>query len=282
MSKKYFWLKLKKDFFKRHDIKILEAMPDGHLSVLFYLKLMLESIDHEGALRFSDEVPYSPEMLSVITDTDIEVVNNSLKRLQDLKLLEITQDGTILIDKVKSMTGFETEWAKKKKEYREKKGQKEDKEKTKEGQSEDNVLEVSSKCPHNVLAKVDNVRQEKEIEKELELEKELDIPPIIPREVSEAEKMFNQFWEAYPKKVDKKGCMRKFIKIENLADIFPDIMSALEHQKKSKQWNEENGKFIPHPSTWINQERWTLANEVEERQARIDDVASEHFNDFLL
>ena len=170
MSKKYFWLKLKKDFFKRHDIKILEAMPDGHLSVLFYLKLMLESIDHEGALRFSDEVPYSPEMLSVITDTDIEVVNSSLKRLQDLKLLEITQDGTILIDKVKSMTGFETEWAKKKKEYREKKGQKADKEKTREGQSEDNVLTMSSKCPHNVLAKEDNVRQEIELEIEKEIE----------------------------------------------------------------------------------------------------------------
>ncbi len=175
MSKKYFWLKLKKDFFKRHDIKILEAMPDGHLSVLFYLKLMLESIDHEGALRFSDEVPYSPEMLAIITDTNLDVVNDSLKRLQELKLLEITQDGTIVIDKVKTMTGFETEWARKKKEYREKRGQKEDKEKTKEGQSEDNVLEMSSECPHNVLAKVDNVRQEIELEKEIEKELDIDI-----------------------------------------------------------------------------------------------------------
>ena len=175
MSKKYYWLKLKKDFFKRHDIKILEAMPDGHLSVLFYLKLMLEAIDHEGALRFSDEVPYSPEMLAIITDTNLDVVNDSLKRLQELKLLEITQDGTIVIDKVKTMTGFETEWARKKKEYREKRGQNKDKAKTSEGQIEDNVLVMSSECPHNVLAKVDHVRQEIELEKEIEIEKELDI-----------------------------------------------------------------------------------------------------------
>lgn len=184
MNGKYYWLKLKKDFFKRHDIKILAAMPDGHLSVLFYLKLMLESIDHEGELRFSDEVPYSPEMLAIITDTSIEVVNESLDRLKTLKLLEITHDGTIVIDKVKSMTGFETAWAKKKREWREKQGQTEDNKKTEEGQTEDNVLTMSSKCPHNV-------RQE--IEKEIEIEKELDIkrnvkekkPKFVPPTVEE-------------------------------------------------------------------------------------------------
>ena len=58
MNGKYYWLKLKKDFFKRHDIRILESMPDGHISVLFYLKLMLESVDHEGELRFSEKTAY--------------------------------------------------------------------------------------------------------------------------------------------------------------------------------------------------------------------------------
>ena len=93
-SKKYYWLKLKKDFFKRHDIKFLESISDGQLSVLFYLKLMLESIDHEGELRFSDKVPYSPEMLAAITDTDIEVVKASLGYLTQLGMIEITQDGS--------------------------------------------------------------------------------------------------------------------------------------------------------------------------------------------
>ena len=28
-NKRFYWLKLKKDFFKRHDIRIIEAMPNG-------------------------------------------------------------------------------------------------------------------------------------------------------------------------------------------------------------------------------------------------------------
>ena len=105
MNGKYYWLKLKKDFFKRHDIKILESMPEGHQSVLFYLKLMLESVDHEGELRFSEKVPYSPEMLATITDTDIDTTKTALERLTALGMVEIDQEGTIIIDKVKSMIG---------------------------------------------------------------------------------------------------------------------------------------------------------------------------------
>ena len=49
---KYYWLKLKRDFFKRHDIRIVEGMPNGKEYILFYLKLLCESVDHEGSLRF--------------------------------------------------------------------------------------------------------------------------------------------------------------------------------------------------------------------------------------
>ena len=42
-KKKYFWLKLDKDFFKRHDIRIVESMPNGKDYILFYLKLLCES-----------------------------------------------------------------------------------------------------------------------------------------------------------------------------------------------------------------------------------------------
>ena len=54
--KKYYWLKLEKNFFKRHDIQIIEDMENGKDYVLFYLKLILESMNHEGRLRFNDLV----------------------------------------------------------------------------------------------------------------------------------------------------------------------------------------------------------------------------------
>lgn len=68
-SKTFYWLKLKRDFFKRHDIQIIESMPNGKDYILFYLKLLCESVDHEGNLRFSDQIPYNEQMLSTITNT---------------------------------------------------------------------------------------------------------------------------------------------------------------------------------------------------------------------
>ena len=50
-KERFYWLKLKRDFFKRHDIRIIEAMPNGKDYVLYYLELMVESIDHERELR---------------------------------------------------------------------------------------------------------------------------------------------------------------------------------------------------------------------------------------
>ena len=142
---KYYWLKLKRDFFKRHDIHILNGMEYGREVVLFYIKLMLESVDHEGELRFSERLPYSNKMLANLTDTPESLVDTSMEILQDFKLIDIDENGTIILPKVMEMIGFETDWAKKKREYRDKKGQGEDTERTEQGQSEDNVLPMSDK-----------------------------------------------------------------------------------------------------------------------------------------
>lgn len=107
-SKRYYWLKLKKDFFQRHEIRIIESLPNGKEYLLFYLKLMCEATSHEGNLRFSDCIPYSEEMLSTITNTNIDVVRSAIKYLSDLKLMEILDDGTIYLEEVKRLTGSET------------------------------------------------------------------------------------------------------------------------------------------------------------------------------
>ena len=104
-DKKYYWLRLRKDFFKRHDIRILEAMPNGKEYALFYLKLLTESIDHEGALRFSDKIPYTIEMLSTVTNTAPDVVKAALGALIELEMIEHNEDGTYIIPGIESMIG---------------------------------------------------------------------------------------------------------------------------------------------------------------------------------
>ena len=100
--------------------------------------------------------------------------------------------------------------------------------------------------------------------------------------LSEAEKLFLDFWSVYPKKVDKKGAFRAFKNIPKLKETYPAIMRALEIQKASQQWMKDNGQYIPNPTTYIHQERWLSVNEAEEIQAAQDQLAWEGLSDFNL
>lgn len=144
-NKKFYWLKLQKDFFKRHDIRIIEEMPNGKDYVLFYLKLLLESIDHEGNLRFSDMIPYNEQMLSVITNTNIDIVKSAMTLFTELKMIDVLDDRTIYMIEVEKHIGSESGWAEKKRLQRAKK---------------DNVPLLSSECPTELEYKSKNTEKE--------------------------------------------------------------------------------------------------------------------------
>ena len=118
---KYYWLKLKRDFFKRHDIRIIEEMPNGKDYILFYLKMLLESIDHNGELRFNDTIPYNEQMLSVITNTNIDIVRAAMKVFIQLGMIEIFDDATIYMREMQTMIGSESASAERVRKHRERK-----------------------------------------------------------------------------------------------------------------------------------------------------------------
>ena len=120
-SKRYYWLKLEKDFFKRHDIRIIEGMPNGKDYIIFYLKLLCESTSHEGYLRFSETIPYNENMLSTITNTNIDIVRSAIKVFTELQMMTIYDDGTIYFKQVEKMIGSETGQTIRKREAREEK-----------------------------------------------------------------------------------------------------------------------------------------------------------------
>ena len=128
-EKRYYWLKLPRDFFKRHDIKFIKTLPNGHEIAFFYLELMAESVDHDGQLRFSPELPYSEGMLAALTDTSIEIVNEAMKVLREFGLVKISEDGTIVLPKVVKMidSASDTDEARRQRRCRERKKAERDK-----------------------------------------------------------------------------------------------------------------------------------------------------------
>lgn len=166
-DKKYYWLKLKRDFFKRHDIRIVEEMPNGKDYILFYLKMLVESVDHEGQLRFSDTIPYNEQMLATITNTNLDVVRAAIKIFTELQMMEIADDGTIYMSEVMKMIGSaaDNDNARRQQRFRDRK------------KAENKALLEDSVTKNNADV-TDNVTEDNEsksIEKEIEIDKELEI-----------------------------------------------------------------------------------------------------------
>lgn len=70
----------------------------------------------------------------------------------------------------------------------------------------------------------------------------------------ECERNFEKFWEAYPRKVGKQNAYKAFLKLKVDSETLEKILFAINQQKSSEQWQDE--RYIPHPSTWLNGERW--------------------------
>lgn len=194
---KYYWLKLKRDFFKRHDIRIIEKMPNGKDYVLFYLKLLLESIDHDGSLRFSDTIPYNEDMLSVITDTNIDIVRSAMKLFIGFNMIEVLADDTIFMSEVEKMIGSESKAAERMRKLRE------------------NQKLLDAEC-HNVTDERNTVTQERNNVQNCYIEKEKE--KEIQKEKEKEYHSFNQsafsgddFQENVDNSVDKERAKRQFL-----------------------------------------------------------------------
>jgi len=79
-----------------------------------------------------------------------------------------------------------------------------------------------------------------------------DMPEPKPKKASMDD--FEKFWKAYPKKIGKGYC-KDIWRRKKLPEI-ETILFALRKAIASYEWQREYGKFIPNPSTWLNQGRW--------------------------
>ena len=83
----------------------------------------------------------------------------------------------------------------------------------------------------------------------------------------DVEDAFNQFWAIFPKKVGKLDAKKKFAKAMKEATL-SELLESLNKQKLSFEWTKQNGRYIPNPSTWLNQGRWMDEIEVATPKAK--------------
>jgi predicted phage replisome organizer len=113
-SKKYYWLKLKSDFFDDDTIKFIEEQENGIKYSNFYLKLCLKSLKTDGKLiRLVGEtlIPYDINSLSKLTGVDFDTVRSAMQLFESIGLIKVLESGEIYLSQIDELIGSETDKA---------------------------------------------------------------------------------------------------------------------------------------------------------------------------
>lgn len=171
-NKKYYWLKLPKDFFENKEIKKLRQLAGGDTYTIIYLKMLLKSIDSEGKLFYEGIDDTIAEEIALDINESADDVQVTIGYLVKKNLMVVTESEAELI-KLPEMVGSESAVAERVRRHRE--------------------LQKALHCNTYVtLCNSDvtkcNTEIEKDIDKDIEIDKEKDIDTDIDIEIDKKEK----------------------------------------------------------------------------------------------
>lgn len=172
-AKRYYWLKLKNDFFEQKEIKLLRKIAGGDTFTIIYLKMLLKSLQDDGSLYFEAIGDDFTEELALDLDEDTENVALTLRYLESKKLLEIIEKDEYFLKRVPEMVGSESYSAERMRRLRTKE---------KNNQLLPNNAS-SSQCDSDVTKRIEQERRaekdlekrEKRVEQRAKQEKELEL-----------------------------------------------------------------------------------------------------------
>ncbi len=116
-NKKYYYLKLKENFFDSEEMIILQNMENGYIYSDILLKLYLRSLKNEGRLMFKKLIPYTPSALAQVVRHSEETVEKALEIFQQLELVEILDNGAIYMLDIQNFIGSSSTEADRRREY---------------------------------------------------------------------------------------------------------------------------------------------------------------------
>ena len=119
-NKKYYYLKIKENFYDTEDIKLLQSMDNGYLYSDILMKLYLKSLKNDGKLMFKDHIPYNAKMIATITSHNVDVVKKSIDIFNELGLIEILDNGAMYMAEIQNFIGESSSEGDRKREFRKK------------------------------------------------------------------------------------------------------------------------------------------------------------------
>ena len=154
-NRKYYYLKLKENFFDSDSIVLLEDMKDGILYSNILLKLYLKSLKNGGKLQLDEHIPYTAQMIATLTRHQIGTVERALEIFRQLGLVEQLDSGAFYMTDIELMIGQSSTEAERKRAAR-----------------LENKALLPSRTKGGHLSDIRPPEIEIELEKEIEIEKE--------------------------------------------------------------------------------------------------------------
>ena len=187
-NKKYYWLKLKENFFTQKEIKRLRRLAGGDTYTIIYLKLLLLSLKNEGKIYFDDVGDNFADELSLEIDEEIDNIKMTLSYLQQKGLLELISQDEIYLNEVQSMLGSESESAERVRNHRRK---------LKQGmlQSNENLLQSNN----DVTKGNTEIELEKELDIEIKKDTKIHYDEFVSMTEEEYKKLIEKYEESYIK-----------------------------------------------------------------------------------
>ncbi len=159
-NKKYYYLKLKENFYDSEEMIILQNMPDGYLDSDILMKLYLRSLKNNGKLMFKDIIPYTPSALAQVVRHQVGTVEKALKVFQSLELVEVLDNGAIYMSDIQNFIGESSTEADRKRNYR-----------AQIKQEIKQIRQMTDKCPDKSTPEIEKeIEIKKEIKKEIKIE----------------------------------------------------------------------------------------------------------------
>ena len=187
MSKKYYWLKLKTDFFASRAMKKLRRIAGGDTYTIIYLKLQLLSLKDEGLLFYEGIEPTFYEEMALALDEDAENVKVTLIFLENMGLIKQNNEHEYILTDVPYLIGGESESAERVRRHRQRK---------------------ALQCNNPVT--IGNTEIEKEIEKDKEIEIEGEKSKKVDYEL--VARMYNDTCVSFPRLTTLSDARKKAIK----------------------------------------------------------------------
>ena len=181
MAKKYYWLKLKDNFFNQKEVKKLRRIAGGDTYTIIYLKMQLLSIKKDGIIEFEGTEKDLAEQLSYEIDEDLNNIQVTLSFLKVNNLIEEISENNFLLTKVPDCIGKEGASAERVRRHRERKA-------LLEKEKEQKMLQCNGEVTNSnnaVIKSNTEIEKEKEIEIEIEKDNNISKDIFINKVVSE-------------------------------------------------------------------------------------------------